>query len=173
MDQTRNSPISSQIVDNNNESQISNNNINMSNTNLDTSYINTATPPSQNTSNITYEFYLPLPNDTRIFYVTYTELDSLEVARLLNNRINISSHNSNIHSLIQQLICQDQQHQQHNVQQQTFDNTTSQIYLNNEAYNAASAPSTGITTINNHDMQVTGYNDVQFMQTRLNPNNNI
>ena len=31
------------------------------------------------------EFYLALPNDTRIYYVTYTELQPFEVAQLLNN----------------------------------------------------------------------------------------
>ena len=36
--------------------------------------------------NAIFEFYLPLPNGR----ITYTELDSLEIARLLNNRIDLS-----------------------------------------------------------------------------------
>ena len=40
--------------------------------------------------NVTFEFYLPLPNDTRIYHITYTELHPLENARILNNSINLS-----------------------------------------------------------------------------------
>ncbi|PKK63847.1 hypothetical protein RhiirC2_788330 [Rhizophagus irregularis] len=49
--------------------------------------INNTTSAPQN---ITFEFYLSLPNDTRIYHVTYTELNSMEIARLLNNRIDLS-----------------------------------------------------------------------------------
>ncbi|PKY56154.1 hypothetical protein RhiirA4_476236 [Rhizophagus irregularis] len=96
-----------------------------------------------------FEFYFPLPNDTRIYYVTYTELYPLENARLLNNSINLSRiqlpHHYNIQSLIRQQIQQQVQqtvYQQNNVQQQFIDTTiqpTSQVFSdNNNVYNAAS-----------------------------------
>jgi hypothetical protein len=88
--------------------------------------VNTATLVPQN---VTFEFYFPLPNDSRIYYVTYTELHPLENARLLNDRINLSQisnhqipHHNNIQSLIQQQIQQQVQqpvyYQQDNIQQQ-------------------------------------------------------
>jgi hypothetical protein len=85
-------------------------------------FINTATP-----QNDIFVFYFPLPNDTRIYRVTYQYaelLHPLENARLLNNSINlsgISNHqfppHNNIHSLIQQQI--QQQFQQPVYQQNT------------------------------------------------------
>jgi hypothetical protein len=112
---------------NNNEQYTPCNNVEIFNT-----YNNTATLASQN---VTFEFYFPfsLPNDTRIYHVTYqyTELHPLENARLLNNSINlshISDHqfplHNNIHSLIQQQIQQQfqqpvyQQNTESNIQQQ-------------------------------------------------------
>ncbi|CAB5198416.1 unnamed protein product [Rhizophagus irregularis] len=57
----------------------------------------------------TFEFYLPLPNDTRIYRVTYKALYLFEVAQLLNKNINLSHipdyefpHHYNIQSLIKQ-----------------------------------------------------------------------
>jgi hypothetical protein len=127
----------------NNDQLTSINNVGMSNT------PNTAAPAPQNDI---FEFYFPLPNDTRIYYVTYTELHPLENARLLNNSINLSRisdhqfpHHYNIQSLIRQQIQQQVQqlvYKQNNVQQQFFDTTiqpTSQVCSdNNNAYNAAS-----------------------------------
>jgi hypothetical protein len=88
--------------------------------------VNTASPVPQN---VTFEFYFPLPNDSRIYYVTYTELHPLENARLLNDRINLSQifnhqipHHNNIQSLIQKQIQQQVQQpvycQQDSIQQQ-------------------------------------------------------
>jgi hypothetical protein len=130
---------------NNNDQQASINNVGMSNTFI----INNATPAFQND---TFEFYFPLPNDARIFHVTYqyTELHPLENARRLNNSINLSHipdnqfplHN-NIHSLIQQQIQQQFQqpivYQQNSIQQQSFDTIQpSQVYPNNNACDTAS-----------------------------------
>ncbi|EXX79354.1 hypothetical protein RirG_006420 [Rhizophagus irregularis DAOM 197198w] len=42
---------------------------------LDTSHINNIDMTALAPQNITFEFYLPLPNDTRIYHVTYTELN--------------------------------------------------------------------------------------------------
>ncbi|CAG8585599.1 hypothetical protein GLOIN_2v1871505 [Rhizophagus irregularis DAOM 181602=DAOM 197198] len=124
------------------------------NTAVEMSNTSTTTPTLQND---TFEFYFPLPNDTRIYHVTYqyTELHPLENARRLNNSINLSRipghefplHN-NIHSLIQQQIQQQFQqvqqpvYQQNSIQQNFFDTniqSTSQVYSdNNDAYNTAS-----------------------------------
>ena len=71
------------------------------------SFLDNQNPPA------TYVFYLPLPNEARIYHVTYTELHPLENARLLNNSINLSHildhqfpHHYNVQSLIQQQIQQ-------------------------------------------------------------------
>jgi hypothetical protein len=88
------------------------------------------------TSNTVFEFYFHLPNDTRIYRVTYTELHPSENIRLLNNGINLSHipdyqfpHHCNVQSFIRQQI---QQRVQQPVQQQSFDTTrthpTSQMY---------------------------------------------
>ncbi|RIA97129.1 hypothetical protein C1645_314545 [Glomus cerebriforme] len=156
MNQTGNSSTPSQIADNNNFQQTSN--VNMPNTNSTILHDNTVAPPQ----NTTFEFYLPLPNDTRVYYVTYTELDSLEIARRLNNGMNngmnISPFHYNIQSLIHQLI---HQIQQQNIQQQSFDNISqmSQMYVDNNAHNTASVET---ISVDNHDMQDAG----------TNPNNN-
>ncbi|GBB85703.1 hypothetical protein RclHR1_12190007 [Rhizophagus clarus] len=121
---------------NNNEQHTLINNAGISN-----AFINTATPVLQNA---TFEFYFPLPNDTRIYYVTYTELNHLEIAQRLNNNINLSHipghqfpHHYNIQSWIRQLIQQVQQPdvyqqnsiQQNSIQQQSFDTqSTFQVY---------------------------------------------
>ncbi|CAB4473518.1 unnamed protein product [Rhizophagus irregularis] len=72
--------------------------------------INNTTSAPQN---ITFEFYLSLPNDTRIYHVTYTELNSMEITQLLNNRIDLSHFpdhklpfHYNVHHLIRQEIVQ-------------------------------------------------------------------
>src|SRR5581483_7436533 len=51
----------------------------------------------------TFEFYLFLPNDIRIYHVVYTELHIFEIAQLLNDRINLYY---NTQTLIQQQIQQ-------------------------------------------------------------------
>ncbi|CAB5180817.1 unnamed protein product [Rhizophagus irregularis] len=144
MYQTGNNFAPSHFLDNNNNDQQTpiNNNVGMSNT-------NTITPTLQSD---TFEFYFPLQNDARICYVTYTELHQFEIARLLNNGINLSRipdhqfpHHYNIQSLIQQQIQQQVQqpvYQQNSVQQQSFDTIiqpTYQVYSdNNNTYNNAS-----------------------------------
>ncbi|RIA86369.1 hypothetical protein C1645_779878 [Glomus cerebriforme] len=117
------------------------------NDNVRMSNVNPTTPTSQPT----FEFYLPLPNDTRIYHVTYTELDSSEIARLLNNNINLSHipdhqfpHHHKVQYLIQQRIQPPIYHHHHHHQpQQSFDVTRkiqpiSKVYLNNNVYNLAS-----------------------------------
>ncbi|GBC09688.1 hypothetical protein RclHR1_09040007 [Rhizophagus clarus] len=64
----------------------------------------------------TFEFYFPLSNDTndtRIYYVTYTELNSLDIARRLNENIDLShipnyqlSNHHNVQNSIQRQIVQ-------------------------------------------------------------------
>ncbi|CAB4391429.1 unnamed protein product [Rhizophagus irregularis] len=124
--QTGNNFAPSHFLDNNNNDQrTSINNVGMSNTFI----INTITPTLQND---TFEFYFPLhDNDTRIYYITYTELHPLEIAQFLNNRVNLSCipdhqlpQHYNIQSLIRQQIQQQVQqpvYQQNSVQQQSFD----------------------------------------------------
>ncbi len=104
----------------------------ISNINMNTTYIDTTLPAPQhsfnynyNEPNITYECYLLLPNDTRIYYVTYAELHPFEIVRALNNGIDLShipdyqlQHHYNLQSSIQQHIQQQTQqsqpHQQSN-----------------------------------------------------------
>ena len=132
-DQIGNSFIPLQILDNNNS-------VGMFNTNLNT---NTATPAPQNEI---FEFYFHLPNDARIYRVTYSELHPSDNVQLLNNGINLSHipdyqfpHHYNLQPLIQQQIQQRVQqpvfYQQNTIQQQSFDNSstqpTSQIYSDN------------------------------------------
>ncbi|CAB4482574.1 hypothetical protein RhiirA5_476215 [Rhizophagus irregularis] len=77
---------------------------------------NDIAPASQNN---TFEFYLPLPNDTHIYHVIYTELNSTEIARLLNNRIDLShipNHRLPYHYNVQHII-----RQQITIPQQSFD----------------------------------------------------
>ena len=122
VDQTGNNFTPSQILDDSNGPNIQHTSINdvgMSNT-----AVNTATPATS--QNIAYEFYFHLPNDTRTYRVTYSELHPSENIRLLNNGINLSHipdhqfpHHYNVQSLIQQQIQQQvQQVQQPVVYQQ-------------------------------------------------------
>jgi hypothetical protein len=118
-----------QIVENNNEHNFQDtSDFGMSNTNISTSQTSTTAPTPQN---ITFEFYLPLPNDTRIYHVTYTELNSTEIARLLNNRINLSHipvhhfpHHFNVQTLIRQQIVQQPVDLPQNMIQSFSDNNT-------------------------------------------------
>src|SRR5436190_19797123 len=122
MDQTGNNFVPSQIIDNNNENFQHTSNVGMSNMILDT---NTTAPAAP--QNTTFQFYLPLPNDTRVYHVTYRELDSSEIAQFLNNSINLSHipyyqfpHHYNLQSLIQQRIVQPPvDYQQNTIQQQS------------------------------------------------------
>src|ERR1041384_2460698 len=93
----------------------------------------------------TFEFYLPVPNDTRIYRVRYTALRLFEVARLLNNCIDLShisdnqlSHHYDVQSLIQQQIRQNlvesQIYQQIGTQQLSF-------YSDSSIYNTTLIPS--------------------------------
>jgi hypothetical protein len=171
IDQTGNSFASLQILDNSNDDSIQQfyhdpiNNVRISNANL-INTINTSTSAPQN---VTYEFYFPLPNDTRIYHVTYqyTELDPLENARRLNNSINLShipSHqfplHNDIHSLVQQQIHQQVQHpiyQQNDIQHDTTQ-STSQVYSNNDIHITTSIPVTGTLS---YDMQDTRNTEFQ------------
>ncbi|CAB4445431.1 unnamed protein product [Rhizophagus irregularis] len=115
------------IIDNNNKNfQHASN----SNPNSDTSNINNINTTAPALQNFTYEFYLPLPNDTRIYHVTYTELNLIEIALLLNNRIDLShipNHRLPYHYNVQRLIRQEiiQQsvagYQQNTIPRQSFD----------------------------------------------------
>ncbi|PKY48329.1 hypothetical protein RhiirA4_525003 [Rhizophagus irregularis] len=146
---------------NNNDQHTSINNVEMSN-----AFIINTLPALQND---TFEFYFPLPNSARIYYVTYTELHPLENARLLNNNINLSRisdhqfpHHYNIQSLIRQQIQQQVQqpvYQQNNVQQQFFDTTiqpTSQVYSDNNTYDTASISVSGTVSYDMQDTRNTG-----------------
>ncbi|CAB4444597.1 unnamed protein product [Rhizophagus irregularis] len=167
MDQTEDSPVSQQILNNNindNIQHISTNDVGISNMSLNALHnVNIATPAPQN---VTFEFYFSLPNDTRIYHVTfqYTELHPLENARLLNDRINLShipdyqlSHHYNLQFLIQQQIQQQVQHhiyQQNDIQQQSFNNiqsTSQEVYSNNDTY------SNGTVSYNMQDTRNTGF----------------
>jgi hypothetical protein len=139
-----------QFLDNNN---VQNNNVEMSNMTFN---INT-TPASQNT---VFEFYLPLPNDT-IYHITYqfTKLHSSEIARRLNDGINLSNvtdyqfpHHHYIHSLIKQQILPPV-----DSQLQSFDTmiqpASSQEYVDNDVNNATLNAAT-------YNMQDTGYDGI-------------
>lgn len=89
---------------------IPNNNDNNINYHVGISNPNNTVPPK------TFEFYLPLSDDT-IYQVTYTRLRSLDIARLLNNGVDKShipdSHfplHQNVESIIRQQIHQRVQH---------------------------------------------------------------
>ncbi|PKB98292.1 hypothetical protein RhiirA5_431613 [Rhizophagus irregularis] len=130
-------------------------------------FINSATPVSQNVS---FEFYFPFSSsiDTRIYHVTYqyTELHPLENARLLNNNINLSHipdpqfppHN-NIHSLIRQQIQQliqqlvYQQNTANNIQQQLSETIqpTTKVYSDNNTYDTTSISVNGTISDNIQD----------------------
>ncbi|CAB4435157.1 unnamed protein product [Rhizophagus irregularis] len=140
MDQTGNSSAPQQIFNNKNENiqHTLINNVGISD--LNTLHINSTTPAPYNT---TFEFYFHLPNNTRIYRVTYSELNPSENVQLLNNGINhipgyLLPHHYNLQSLIQQQIQQQVQHPiyQQNDIQQSFDTTQStfQVYSNNDTY---------------------------------------
>lgn len=102
----------------------------------------------------TFEFYLPLPNDT-IYRVIYTQLHLFEISTLLNNGVDTShipdSHfpyHQNVQNFISQQIQQrvQQQHVYQPQQQSQIYNTipnsqvdmippNSQVYSNNNIYN--------------------------------------
>ncbi|RGB35845.1 hypothetical protein C1646_758871 [Rhizophagus diaphanus] len=130
-DQTRNNSVTSQITDNNEIFQHTSN-VGMNQDNL---YINNNNIIISTPQNNTFEFYLPLPNDTRIYHVTYTELNSTEIAQFLNNNIN-SSH-----------ILKPVNYQQNTIQQQSFNNMniqpTFQEYSDNNAYDTNSISPNG------------------------------
>ena len=151
-----------QTVVGNNNGHTSIDNVGMPNLN-----ISTAIPAPLNT---TFEFYLPLPNG-RIYYVTYTELSTLEIARHLNHRIDLShipddqlSHHHNIHSFIRQQFLQPVDYQQQNniQQQRCFDSQlTPQIYSDNTVYNAASIPPNETIFDDIRDTSDSGYDGIQ------------
>ncbi|RGB41667.1 hypothetical protein C1646_662863 [Rhizophagus diaphanus] len=171
MDQTGSSSITQQILNNDNNENIQHtliNNGGVPNTNLNTLHTNTThtTFASQNT---TFKFYFNLPNDTRIYRVTYSELNLSENIQLLNNGINripdyVLPHHYNVQSQIQQQIQQRVQHPivyQQN-RQQSFNATqpTSQAYSNNDTYTTASVSVNGIISYDNmQDMGDTGFNN--------------
>ncbi|PKC59950.1 hypothetical protein RhiirA1_468707 [Rhizophagus irregularis] len=86
MDQTGNSSAPQQIFNNKNENiqHTLINNVGISD--LNTLHINSTTPAPHNTS--TFEFYFHLPNDTRIYRVTYSEINLSGNVQLLNDGIN-------------------------------------------------------------------------------------
>ncbi|CAB4445436.1 unnamed protein product [Rhizophagus irregularis] len=110
------------------------------------SFINNTNTISPAPQNITYEFYFPLPNNTRIYRVTYTELNLTEVAQLLNNGIDLSNipnhrlpYHYNVHRLIrQEIIQQSTGYQQNTIPQQSCDTMdiqpNFQEYSDNSAY---------------------------------------
>jgi hypothetical protein len=82
VDQSGNSPAPQQIDYDNNENiqRTLINNIGVSDTNLNTSHTSISTPRSN-----AQRFFVNLQNDTRIYYVIYSELNPLEIVQLLNN----------------------------------------------------------------------------------------
>ncbi|CAB4478439.1 hypothetical protein RhiirA1_455982 [Rhizophagus irregularis] len=164
----RNSSAPQQILNNiNNENNQHTliNNVGVSDTNLNTLHINNVNSTILAPYNTTFEFYFHLPNDTRIYRVTYSELNPSENVQLLNNGINripdyLLPHHYNVQSLIQQQIQQQVQHsivyQQNNTQQQSFDTTqpTSQVYSDNDTYNTAA---NGTVSYDMQDMGDTGF----------------
>ncbi|CAB4493037.1 hypothetical protein RhiirA5_419288 [Rhizophagus irregularis] len=111
---------------------------------------NSISPAPQNN---TSEFYLPLPNDTRIYHVTYTELTSTEIARRLNNGIDLSNipnhrlpyHNNVQRLIMQEIIQQSVDYQQNTIPRQSFDTMDIQPIFkehpDDNAYDASSIPS--------------------------------
>jgi hypothetical protein len=114
--------------------------------NNDNNNINYLSNPCNIVPQNTFEFYLPLPNDT-VYRVIYTQVHSFEIATLLNNSVDISNipdshfpHHQNIQSLIRQQIYQRTQQTQHIYQPQQQSRTyetmpNSQVYSNNNTYN--------------------------------------
>ncbi|CAB4493077.1 hypothetical protein RhiirA1_454362 [Rhizophagus irregularis] len=134
-----------QIVENNGELNFQHTStLGMStNTNINTSQTSaTASAP-------TFEFYLPIPNDTRIYHVTYTELNTTtEIAQHLNNRINLShvpyhhfQHHYNVQTSIrQQIVQQSADHPQNMIQLYSNDS-------NDNTYNASSISGDNVNNI--------------------------
>ncbi|PKK62048.1 hypothetical protein RhiirC2_855928 [Rhizophagus irregularis] len=113
------------------------------------SFINNTNTIAPAPQNITYEFYFPLPKNTRIYHVTYTELNLTEVAQLLNNRIDLSHvpdhrfpyHHNVQHSIRQEIVQQSAGYQQNYIPQQSFDiQPNFQEYSDNNAYDVSSIP---------------------------------
>jgi hypothetical protein len=105
------------------------------------------TIPHQSFDNIRFEFYLPLPNDEYIYHVTYTELNLREIARFLNNRIDLSYIPD--HRLVQQSVG----YQQDTVSQQSFGTTDIQSTLQEYSDNndASSVPPNSSEDISRYD----------------------
>jgi hypothetical protein len=127
------------------------NGVDIQQTSIDNVYANTVAPAPQNT---TFEVYLPL--DGHIYYITYTKLNILEIARLLNNRVDLSHIPDDQfpqHHVIQSLIQQQvpQQPADYQQQQQYFGQSTSHVYSNDNTYDAASNGATF------DDVRDTGY----------------
>ncbi|PKY19371.1 hypothetical protein RhiirB3_494397 [Rhizophagus irregularis] len=113
------------------------------------SFINNTNTIAPAPQNITFEFYFPLPNNTRIYHVTYTELNLTEIAQLLNNRIDLSHvpdhrfpyHHNVQHSIRQEIVQQSAGYQQNTIPQQSFDiQPNIQEYSDNNAYDVSSIP---------------------------------
>ncbi|CAB5213412.1 hypothetical protein RhiirA5_478341 [Rhizophagus irregularis] len=168
-DQTGNSPSPQQIPNNNNNNENIQhtliNNVGVSNMNLNTLHVNTINSTTLAPHNIIFEFYYHLPNDARIYRVTYSELNPSENVQLLNNGINripdyLLTHHYNVQSQIQQQIQQQVQHsiiyQQNSIQQRSFDTTQPipQVYSNSDTYNAAV---NGTVSYDMQDMGDTGF----------------
>jgi len=198
MDQNVGSFIYSQNSNDNRQSYPSNNNniqhtsinVGISNMNPNTSNrLNENRFPNYNYynyngPNITFECYLPLPNDMRIYHVRYTELHPLEIAQLLNDGINLPHipdcqlpNHYNIQSLIQQQI---QQQVQQSVKSQIYQqNNTQQVSSNIEDsnyisgifgmdnYNAATTPNVHISD-NTQDIEFNGVPDMHTTTNSLN-----
>ncbi|CAB4435156.1 unnamed protein product [Rhizophagus irregularis] len=145
----RNSSAPQQILNNNNNENNQHtliNNVGVSDTNLNTLHINNINSTILAPYNTTFEFYFHLPNDTRIYRVTYSELNLSENVQLLNNGINIQQQVQ--HSIVYQQI---------NTQQQSFDTTHYfPSILNNDTYNTAANGTVS------YDMQIWRYGIQEF-----------
>ncbi|GBC04562.1 hypothetical protein RclHR1_05740004 [Rhizophagus clarus] len=136
MDQIGNNFTPLHSNNNGNIQHSSNNDVEMSNMSLNTLHYNNINAVTSTPQNETFEFYSPLPNDTRIYH--------------------LQQHQS-VQSLIQQQIQQQVQqpvvYQQRSIQQQSFDTIQpSQVYSNNNTYDTASISVNGTVS---HGMQDT------------------
>ena len=127
------------------------NNLSNNNNELNTLINDTHTPPPQQN---TFEFYLPLPNDMLIYYVTYTELHSFEIAQLLNNN------NINQFQIYQNNIQQQQIQQQ--VQQVQQLPVESQIYQNSFQQRTSSTTSIQLNPDNNENIILSNAENMQI-----------
>jgi hypothetical protein len=131
--------------------------------------------------NNTFEFYLPLPNDGRIYRVTYNTLHLSEVARLLNNNINLSHipdyeflHHYNIHSLIKQQFVGPQRN--NNIQLQAYSNSNINSH---DSYIVSSAPQNTYEFYLSNDMfiyhitytELNSFEIAQLLNDSINNNN--